>query len=96
MALSTAMCSRKSLAARHESRGLMSAVTAWANASANSKLTGCPVAKRSAVSARRGTGPATPKATRARSTVRLSAESRTFTDVPSVAMSMAFRMAYLM
>ncbi len=31
-ALSTAMCIRKSLAARQESRGLMSSFTAWANA----------------------------------------------------------------
>ena len=74
---------------------MMSSFTAWANRSASSRLTGAPAARPSAVSARRGTGPATPKATRARSTVFLSAERRTFTEVPRVAMSMAFRMAYL-
>ena len=58
-------------------------------------LTGRPCARASAVFARRGTGPATLKAILARSTVFLSADSRRLTDVPSVAMSMAFRMAYL-
>ena len=56
---------------------------------------GFPSASASAVLARRGTGPATPKAMRARSTVFLSAERRTFTEVPSVAISMAFRIEYL-
>ena len=95
-ALSTAMCIRKSLAARQESRGLMSSFTAWEKASASSMLAGFPAATASAVLARRGTGPATPKATRARSTVFLSAERRTLTEVPRVAISMALRMAYLM
>ena len=51
--------------------------------------------KASAFSARRGTGPATPKAMRTRSKVFLSGLSRALTEVPRVAMSMALRMAYL-
>ena len=50
----------------------------------------------SAFTARMGTGPATPKAMRTRSNVFPSGLSRALTEVPSVAISMALRMAYLM
>ena len=57
---------------------------------------GRPRTAASAPQARMGTGPATPKARRASSTVLLSALSFTRQLTPSVAMSMALRMAYLM
>src|SRR5699024_4927669 len=60
LASSTAICSRKALEARQESRGWTSWSTALAKADTVSLETGWPLAAASAVSARMGTGPATP------------------------------------
>ena len=95
MALSTAMWDRKALLARQESRGWIFSSTVRPNCWMFSKVTSLPLMKASAFSARRGTGPATPKAMRTRSKVFLSGLSRALTEVPRVAMSMALRMAYL-
>ena len=60
LAISTAMCSRKALAARQLSRGWISSRTASAKALIVSAETSLPFALASAVGARIGTGPATP------------------------------------
>ena len=73
----------------------MSSSTLQPNSSMFSSVTALPLMNDSAVTARIGTGPATPKAMRTRSKVLPSGLSRALTDVPSVAMSIAFRMAYL-
>src|SRR5699024_704182 len=60
LASSTAMCSRKALDARQESRGWMSWSTALLKAATSPALMGCPFTRASALRARMGTGPATP------------------------------------
>lgn len=86
---------RNSRDARQLVRGLTSA-RARAPILSTASDKAIPFTPFSAVKARMGTGPATPKARRASSTVRLSADSFTRQDTPKVAMSMALRWAYLM
>ena len=74
----------------------MSSSTLRPKASIFSSVTALPLMNASAFTARMGTGPATPKAMRTRSNVFPSGLSRALTEVPSVAISMALRMAYLM
>ena len=86
---------RNSLDARQLVRGFTSARAALPMTAMASSM-GRPRTAASAEGARMGTGPATPKARAASSTVFLSSVSFTRQLTPRVAMSMAARCAYLM
>ena len=86
---------RNSLDARQLVRGFTSARAASPMAATASPM-GRPRTAASAAGERMGTGPATPKARAASSTIFLSLVSFTRQLTPRVAMSMALRWAYLM